>query len=148
MGFDDQIDQLTVPDTRSPPTGFGFCERCCEEDGTWELGAPGSRPSLLCDTCARLVLGAQINPLEALRHYLLAMPWQERARRALTLGEHVRAETIAIRSEALSEAHRLGLSWSKIGDAISVSEARAANIASGRDRRRREIARRTRQFHE
>jgi hypothetical protein len=145
-GWEDDDNDQPVPVRPGRERGSAMCESCCETEGTWELGPTGSRPAVLCDGCARRQLGAHPHPLDAMRAYLRRLPWVERARIAMSIGDEMRAEALEIRAEALREGHRAGQPWSAIGRATGISGARAANVASGRDRRRRDAERRGRMF--
>lgn len=144
-GDDDDDDDDELTRARTWRRAGELCEICSDADATLEVAAVGARPTMMCDRCARRRLGAYDHPMDAMRAYLERLPWAERARRAVVVGEELRSEAAAIRAAALREGHKTH-SWSAVAAATGLTAARVANIASGRDRDRREAQRRRRLF--
>lgn len=123
------------------------CVRCNDAEARFLLGHLDGDIEELCTHCAGVEVGEVVtHPVTALRAHLLHMGLVEQVRRAPILGNELRAEAADIRIRALGKLHDQLGSWSAVARHSGLSEARVANLATGRDRQRRRVARRERLF--
>lgn len=147
VAFDDEVDDhdeaVLRVDKRTRP-----CVRCADAQATFLLGRLRNGDlEELCRHCAGMEVGEKVtHPLSALRSHLLAMGLVEQVRRAPVLGDELRAEAADIRVRALNKLHDQLGSWAEVARRSGLSEARVANVATGRDRERRRGTRRERLF--
>lgn len=123
------------------------CDSCGTAPAEWFVRAVESgRESALCQVCLSRESTRPLHPLEAIRKHLAQMAPAHRARAAASLTLELPSELAAIRAAAIRELRSELDTWAAVGRAVGVSTARAANIAAGNDRARRENVSRERRI--